>query len=257
VNWKIFYKACGIDELAHKKHTHDSEVELIHILSGEGNFLVGNSLYPICPGTVLVIDSGCLHYSSPVSNVPYIRNKLIFQKSKLICLLELCSINYEQMNHTSILLSKTESEKLNLIFREISESSENGAATVSGICRVFELCLASGKSVKKSNSAVDDALKFIHSNLSAELNVGVIADCVHLSSCRLCHVFKEKTGFSLMEYIKLQRIVSAQNLLVSTDRLVSDIALLCGYENFSYFSRIFKSVCGMSPTEYRKSKQNN
>ncbi len=252
MEWELFFEENGIDTLANKKHTHDDEVEIIHVLSGRGSFLVGDSLYEIQPQSVFIIDSNVLHYSSPLEDVPYIRNKLILPKKRLISLFELCSEDYKILLQSSGYLTKTESDRLSTLFFELSQTPGNGFIGMKTICQIFDLCLFAGKERDRLPSTVDQVLKYIHQNLSDPLDIETIAETVHLSSYRLCHVFKEKTGFSIMEYVRLQRVIRAKTLLESTDKSVSDIAIACGYDNFSYFSRLFKEICGKSPREYRK-----
>lgn len=55
-----------------------------------------------------------------------------------------------------------------------------------------------------------------------------------------------------MQYIIRRRIGEAQNLLISTDRSITDIALSCGYNNSNYFQSVFKNLVGMTPGQYRR-----
>ena len=66
---------------------------------------------------------------------------------------------------------------------------------------------------------------------------------------------KAITGDDTSTFIKVKRITRAKLLLEKTDLSIGDIQTQCGFESPSYFSKVFKDVEGMSPTEYRKNKQ--
>lgn len=64
--------------------------------------------------------------------------------------------------------------------------------------------------------------------------------------------FKLYTGFTPMQYILSKRIYNAEALLQNTQYNITEIAQIVGYDNPLYFSRIFKKLKGISPSEYRK-----
>lgn len=63
--------------------------------------------------------------------------------------------------------------------------------------------------------------------------------------------FRIEIGMSLREYINQLRIEEAKRLLLSTNLSVSDIAVEVGYDNISYFSTVFRKLCGVSPVDWR------
>lgn len=64
--------------------------------------------------------------------------------------------------------------------------------------------------------------------------------------------FSRRTGCSFTEYLRNCRVCHAATLLTNTELPIQEIAYGVGYTNALYFSRIFRSVMGLSPTEYRK-----
>ena len=76
----------------------------------------------------------------------------------------------------------------------------------------------------------------------------------------ISHVFKDETGYSLMDYAVSLRMNRAKAMLTETDRSISDIASDCGYTDFTYFSKKFKKHTNLSPSKFRKQfyrKENN
>jgi YesN/AraC family two-component response regulator len=77
---------------------------------------------------------------------------------------------------------------------------------------------------------------------------------LHYDFFWLSHEIKNRTGRSYTEHVQEKRLSMAAILLQSTTLSVEEIALAVGYENKSYFHRIFKSKYGTSPKKYRSSK---
>lgn len=75
---------------------------------------------------------------------------------------------------------------------------------------------------------------------------------MNISSSRLRHIFKEEIGLSPRQYLKAQRIERARQLLETTYFNIKEIIVRVGIRDQSHFSRYFKSVHGLSPSQYRK-----
>ncbi len=104
---------------------------------------------------------------------------------------------------------------------------------------------------KKDTDEVGRTFEYIQTHLMQKLSREEIASFVHLSPDYLARLVKKKTGLSLMDYIKCQRIEEAKTLLGSTQMSISMIALKCGFSNFSHFSQVFRKETGITPFEYR------
>lgn len=94
--------------------------------------------------------------------------------------------------------------------------------------------------------------RYIREHISEELGRNELAALVYLNPDYLSHIFRERTGVSLIDYITTERMKKARELLVSTDLSIRDVALAVGYSNISYFSRQFKRSQGKTPLEFRK-----
>ncbi|MBE6701363.1 MAG: helix-turn-helix domain-containing protein [Ruminococcaceae bacterium] len=78
-----------------------------------------------------------------------------------------------------------------------------------------------------------------------------LAKDYNVSPSTLSHHFKRITGVSVMEYLLYCRMASAKNYLTGTNLTVGEIVEKCGFSNVSNFSRTFKSLNGISPTDFR------
>ncbi|MFC4779276.1 helix-turn-helix domain-containing protein [Paenibacillus sp. GCM10023252] len=75
-----------------------------------------------------------------------------------------------------------------------------------------------------------------------------------LSRHHFCKAFRKLTGLTPMQYLRNKRIEQAAYLLSSTDKSIADIAVQTGFDTTSYFGKVFRSVVGRTPTEYREDR---
>lgn len=89
-------------------------------------------------------------------------------------------------------------------------------------------------------------------HFAAKLDLDALATQNHVSRYYLAHIFKKGTGYSLKEYLMLCRISYACQQLTDSDRPIGEIAELAGFADMSNFSRYFRAMIGMPPTEFRR-----
>jgi len=94
------------------------------------------------------------------------------------------------------------------------------------------------------------AVSYISENYSKPITVADIADHVNLSRSRLYRVFMQQIFISPQQYLTEYRVREGRNLLEKRGGSVKEIALAVGIDDPLYFSRVFKQICGKSPTEY-------
>ena len=93
--------------------------------------------------------------------------------------------------------------------------------------------------------------KYIEDNYMEKLTLSQIADEVHANGSYLSHLYKAKTGQNLFDAINKMKLKKAKEYLLHGKR-VSEVASLVGFEDVSYFSRVFKKYENCSPREYDK-----
>lgn len=98
------------------------------------------------------------------------------------------------------------------------------------------------------------AVEYIDSNYMYAITLSDICKKINLNEAYFCRLFKKATGGTPVSYLNFVRILSSEELLGKTDNPISDIALNVGFENISYFNRIFKRLKLCTPTEYRRYK---
>ena len=95
------------------------------------------------------------------------------------------------------------------------------------------------------------ARKFIEEHSDEELSLKKVAKAVSISSNHLSEKFKQVTGMNFVDYVARARFETARDLLLNSNRRISEIAFAAGFQSLSQFNRVFKKLSGKSPTAYR------
>jgi two-component system response regulator YesN len=103
----------------------------------------------------------------------------------------------------------------------------------------------------KKISQLKPAMEYMQYHYDQPLTLEDIAKQAHLSVSRLAHLFKEQVGITVIEYLTSIRINQAKQRLLVTESNCTQICFEVGYNNQSYFTRIFKQVVGMTPRQFR------
>ena len=98
---------------------------------------------------------------------------------------------------------------------------------------------------------IQQATRFIMIHFAEPLTLLDVAKSVHLSESYFSSMFKKGCGASFREYLNAVRVDEAKRLLDLGQQSVTEVALAVGFESQSYFSKVFRSVTGMTPKEYR------
>jgi len=102
---------------------------------------------------------------------------------------------------------------------------------------------------------ISPAINYIDANYDKPISLADIAKSSNLSVSRLAHIFKEQMGITIIDYLTSVRIERAKQLLLATDQNCTEICFQVGYNNQSYFTRIFKELVGMTPRKFRVANQ--
>jgi len=96
--------------------------------------------------------------------------------------------------------------------------------------------------------------KFIEEHSGEELSLRRVAKAVNMHPNYLSERFKQVTGINFVEYVARTRFEKACTLLHDGDLRISEIAFAAGFQSLSQFNRVFRKLCGKSPTQFRAAK---
>ena len=113
---------------------------------------------------------------------------------------------------------------------------------------------SNASSARSPAELADSCAQFILEHISdSDLSVTMVANSVYLNPIYLNRVFKKEKGQSISQWIMKERMELAGKLLLTTESSASEIAYQTGYNNYPYFSTVFKKYFGKTPSQYVKS----
>ncbi|WP_196593534.1 AraC family transcriptional regulator [Pectinatus sottacetonis] len=255
-----FCKLCSKVDIISKKRLHNDGAEIIIIKNGVGNCSIGGKIYSIKKNDIILINTSVL-YSISVKKNKKIDFYIIGIKNMHIKGYKRnCFINENQ----SPIISNTEMtfwvQKIVMILEYLLKNGINynideaAQYIMKAVLIVINNCMKDVKSgTEKEKYNIGLRIKeYIDSHYLEEINLTSIAAALKINIYYLSHTFKKFIGQTPMKYIINKRIAEAQNLLISTDLTVTEIALKCGYNNSNYFQVVFNNIVGMTPGKYRK-----
>ncbi len=98
-------------------------------------------------------------------------------------------------------------------------------------------------------------INYLDQHYKEDLIIAELASHFNMSASYFAHFFKQYAQKSVIEYVNETRILHAKNLLEKEEVPISEIALRVGFSDINYFSRKFKAITGITPTEYKKNLQ--
>ena len=102
------------------------------------------------------------------------------------------------------------------------------------------------------NLAARQALQYIDENYTQPISVLEISQHSNVSPSYLSQCFKQEVGVSIKHYLIIRRMQQAKHLLLTTDKSIGAVALAVGYDDYRQFSKMFKSMTGVTPVQCRK-----
>ena len=256
-------------------HWHD-EMELIYIKKGIGRITVDFREYKVTGPSLVLILPGQLHSIDPFNEEAMEYENIIFSPNMLVS-------RQNDVTATDFLLPLiTGKITVPTVFTPVYPYYEDIIAPLDAcdeICKTkpqgYELYVKSqlfqfffildnrcrnltttGKN-KKTLDKMKIVLKYIENNYMQKITIGDIAAAVGFSESHFMRYFKETMGTSFVEYLRDYRLTIASRLLTSSDSSILNIAAETGFENLSYFNRVFKEKYKMTPRQFRKESRLN
>lgn len=130
----------------------------------------------------------------------------------------------------------------------------------SRLLSVWDLMYHHGKKSPKnqldeagSSERLAPVVRYMKENYAYEITLAELAALIPMSEGQFCRVFKQNMKMSPMQYLMRYRILQSCHLLQETEKKVGEIANLTGFNNISYFNKVFLKTIGCTPKEYRSS----
>ena len=113
-------------------------------------------------------------------------------------------------------------------------------------------CAYSSLSDKRKAQKIEPVINYIHAHYTEEISLEDAMAIIGYSKGSFCKMFKDAMGMGFHQYLNNYRIQSSLYLLKNTDMAIGEIAETVGFSEFKSFCRVFKSIMGETPGEFRK-----
>jgi len=191
-----------------------------------------------------------LHYLKQVFD------ELSFYKKMNLHSLYLMKQEMVQVVYADLMKHGIQSTKLfydELSIRMADHAMDSTVDMVRWVNYLLEKTFEYEEEIAKSATIIEKIKHYIQEHYAEDIGRNEIAGVFFLTPEYLAKLYKKKTGKNLKDYINEYRIEKAKELLKAGEKNVSDIAESVGFDNFSYFSTLFKKLTGVSPKEYKNS----
>lgn len=240
-------------------HVHDDRIEILLIRQGTGVHTVGGTTYMTGPGDILVYNAGVAHdecadpkdgmdiFSCSIGGV-----KFHDLPAHTLFAPQICPVIQD-----GVYAAELEALLSVLYMARLSKEPRDKEMTEHLLYLILLLVRKAAEqhatpSHKESEDWAKEIQNYIDAHYLEDITVADISEALHTSRYYLSHVFKRAFGYSPMQYVIRRRIGEAQSWLLMSDKSVTDIAYLVGYNSASNFNNAFQKMIGISPQRYRE-----
>lgn len=260
-------------------HSHH-EFEIYYFHRGNCKYVIGDQIHYLQEDDIIIMNGMTLHYANPEPGSAYERSVVEFSPEWIKPVLD--SLNVPELltpfkKLSNSLVRGADKRKLNDIkeligkiawlalnnddvseqnFSERLKEGELSALLVQLLCKIYELSELKLSQLppesSEKNIHVNRAISWIDRHFHNEISLSTVAGSLNINKHYLSRIFKEVTGYTIMQYLMSCRINRAKYLLeIEIEKSILEVALESGFENASHFSRAFRKWVKVTPSEYR------
>jgi beta-xylosidase/AraC-like DNA-binding protein len=247
-------------EMKEETHFHP-ELEILYILEGEAEIYLGDQNYRMKKEDILVVNSSIRHSvegkeGSTVCSIKYAYRILlaVIKKSNGLFLCNSCADTENSYKIIRGLLQdlvcqeiigshKTECYKYSLFYQILDVLAEYYLADDSNPVAL---------EYHDADEKLQRIIRYVHENYQDGISLSDIADEMYTSTSTLSRLFRKQTGIYFADYMKQIRVQYAVNELLYSEKNITMIAADCGFSNASVFTKAFREIHDVAPSEYRQ-----
>lgn len=255
-------------------HGHEDFSELVVVMDGSAEHIVGNERYPIKKGDVFVMGSGIQHGYDSVRELKLCN--IMFRPEALLSgdydirqhagfhalfLLE-AQINAEQGFRSRLKLTPSDFAEIGqLLDAAVDEySSELPGKKTLLLSYFLQIAVRLSRfydapSRQPELSGMAEAAAFMENHYMEDISIKQLLEISHYSQRHFIRLFSAAYSTTPQKYLMNIRMRRACAMLRESSLSVTEIALRCGFGDSNYFSRAFRKASGMTPSQYRKGVQ--
>ena len=234
--------------------------EVYYLLEGTCWYFIENKSYHLSQGDIALIPEGVIHKTS--YETPSHARILFYCDESYIPV----SVRETLRNLPYFAHSEKYARQIKTLFAEIEKESNiqdeySNDSVRSKVYEFFVLIARASKvyeKKKEESPIVEKAVRYIKDHYKENVSLSDVASFCFVTKEHLSRTFKKETGFGFCEFLTAYRLKKAQGLLKSHQKIkIVDAALACGFNDSNYFSKVYKKMYGMSPTDEKCISEDN
>ena len=240
-------------------HAHPNHLEIQYISSGKAYMRIGGHSYSVKKGDVVIYNAGVMHdeRADPECGMSFYNCGIKNFRLPSLPAEHLLAHDVKPVLHAGK-FSEDIKSIFHIIFEQVSQKKIYAAQIshhlLNALLTILATQLPQEKLIRRNrfDTAFQECKAFIDEHFTENLSVEELSKIAHMSVSGFSHHFKKVSGLSPVQYLIQLKIGSAQKLLITTDKSITEISMSLGYDNISHFNTQFKKIVGTSPQNYRK-----
>lgn len=256
-------------------HWHE-EMEITLIQDGTSDYKVGQKVFEANAGDIILIPPYCTHSACEIPGKTMISDSMVFHPDYL-------GANNQDLSASKYLRPMAEGQ---LLMQEVIRDGDEGYAEIKDtfiraldcfknkqpfyemllkekLLHILILLFSYGY-IRESDDShitsenrrhIKSALEYITDHYSEKISISEMAQLAGFSENYFMSLFRQYVGMSCIQYVNHYRIQKAAHALEETTKSVSEIAMIHGFDNISYFNLQFRRTFGMTPREFRSKRK--
>ena len=256
-------------------HWHE-EMEITFIQEGTSDYKVGKEEFKANAGDIILIPPYCTHSACEIPGKTMISDSMVFHPDYL-------GANNQDLSASKYLRPMAEGQ---LLMQEVIRDGDAGYAEIKDtfiraldcfknkppfyemllkekLLHILILLFSYGY-IRESDDShitsenrrhIKSALEYITDHYSEKISISEMAQLAGFSENYFMSLFRQYVGMSCIQYVNHYRIQKAAHALEETTKSVSEIAMIHGFDNISYFNLQFRRTFGMTPREFRSKRK--
>ena len=248
-----YYKQALNHTMSRNKH---DDYLIIYCLDGEGKLTVNKQIHIVKAGDIICLPKGVAHAYKASETTPWTIYWVHFSGDKSEDFIDYLAINSNNYVFPLGIHSRLTSDFESLLECRQYSYNINAFVHTASLLRQILTHIAQLQPLAKQQAAHNFDLERVHSLMQArvheQLELEALAEAVSLSKFHFIKKYKELTGTTPINHFIHLKVERACHLLDVTTKSINEISFAVGYEDAYYFSRIFKKIMGISPSQYRR-----
>ena len=256
-------------------HWHE-EMEITFIQDGTSDYKVGQEEFKANAGDIILIPPYCTHSACEIPGKTMISDSMVFH-------LDYLGAGNQDLSASKYLRPMAEGQ---LLMQEVIRDSDAGYEEIKEaffkaldcfknkpsfyemllkekLLHILILLFSYGYLRESDDSHITSenrrhiksALEYISDHYSEKISISEMAQLAGFSENYFMSLFRQYVGMSCIQYVNHYRIQKAAHALEETTKSVSEIAMIHGFDNISYFNLQFRRTFGMTPREFRSKRK--